>query len=105
MFVSMRGGPYANFQRALKGGNLTVIRAAATELPAINLVDALQVCVLMADQRPELFERAALRWLARYAVERKDASLDGLREAADAFAGLAADREASLATLQGLSRL
>jgi len=33
-FVSIKGGSYANFQRALKGGNLTLIRAAATELPA-----------------------------------------------------------------------
>ena len=50
------------------------------------------VCVVVADERPDLFERAALRWLARYALERRDASLDGLRQAADAFARLDADR-------------
>ena len=82
-----------------------MIRAAATELPAVNLEDALRVCVVVADQRPDLFERAALRWLGRYALERKDATIANLREAADAFAGLDADREASLATLHGLSRL
>ena len=105
MFVSIKGGSYANFQRALKGGNLTMIRAAATELPAINLEDALRVCVVVADERPDLFEKAALRWSARYCLERKDASLDGLRQAAEAFARLDADREEALATLHRLSRL
>jgi len=81
-FVSIKGCSYANFQRALKGGNLTMIRAAATELPAINLEDALTIAILVSEQRPEQLERAALRWLGRYALERKDATLAGLREAA-----------------------
>ncbi len=52
-FVSIKGGSYANFQRALDSGNLTMIRAAATELPAINLDGALTICVLVSEQRPE----------------------------------------------------
>ncbi len=82
-----------------------MIRAAATELPAINLDDALTICVLVSEQRPEQFERAALRWLGRYALERKDATLAGLREAAAAFARLDSEPEASLGTLERLARL
>ena len=50
-------------------GNLTVIRAAAAELTSINLRDALDICLLVSDAELELFERAALPWLARYALE------------------------------------
>ena len=41
MFVSDSGSPYSRFQRALKTGNLTIIRTAAAELPEIRLDDAL----------------------------------------------------------------
>jgi len=81
-----------------------LVRAAATELPAINLDDALTICVLVSEQRPEQLERAALRWLGRYALERKDATIASVREAADAFARFDAEPEASLATLERLAR-
>jgi len=102
--VSIKGRPYTNFQRALKTGDLLLIRAAAAELPTVNLQDALDICIVVAEKEPELFERAALRWLARYCLERRDANLAGLRQAADAFAGLTSDREAALAVLHRLSR-
>jgi hypothetical protein len=88
VFVSIKGGSYSNFQRALAAGNLLLIRAAAAELPTVNLQDALDICIVVAENEPELFERAALRWLARYCLERRDANLAGLRQAADAFARL-----------------
>jgi len=62
--VSIKDSSYGNFRRALRAGNLTVIRAAAAELPAINLEDALSICLLLAKQEPRNFERAALRWIA-----------------------------------------
>ena len=49
-FVSIKGGPYARFRRALDTGNLTLVRAAAAELPRVALPDALRVCVLMRDE-------------------------------------------------------
>ena len=73
--MSIKGRPYTNFQRALKTGDLLLIRAAAAELPTVNLQDALDVCLIVAEEEPELFERAALRWLARYCLERRDANL------------------------------
>lgn len=70
MFVSIKGGSYANFERALGTGNLTLIHAAASELPTVNLGDALAVCMAIREAEPERYERAALRWLARFCGER-----------------------------------
>jgi len=39
-FVSIKGGSYARFRRALDRGNLTLVPAAAAELPTVNLDDA-----------------------------------------------------------------
>jgi hypothetical protein len=95
------GSAYARFRRALDGGNLVLIRAAAEELPRVNLDDALAVCMAIRDAEPERFERAALRWLARYAVERAT-SLADVRGATDAFAVLVQRPEDALIALQRL---
>ena len=82
---------------------LTIIRAAAAELPAVNLDDALRVCLLLAAEEPEHLERAALRWLGRYCLERRDVTLAQVREAAGAFVRLADGRDGADATLHRLS--
>ena len=97
---SIKGSAYGNFRRALDSGNLTIIRAAAAELPAINLEDALRVALLVCDHEPENAERPALRWLGRLCLERRDVTLAQLREAADAFAWLVEDVETAEATLR-----
>jgi hypothetical protein len=96
-----RGSPYARFRRALDGGNLAMIRAAAAELPQVNLDDALAVCMAIREAGPERFERAALRWLARYTVERAT-SLADVRGATDAFAVMVQRPEDALTALQRL---
>jgi hypothetical protein len=95
------GSAYPRFQRALHSGNLNLIRAAAAELPRVDLGDALAVCMAIRDAEPERFERAALRWLARYAVEHA-ATVADVRAAADAFAVMLAQPEDALFTLQRL---
>jgi hypothetical protein len=95
------GSPYPRFQRALKTGNLNLIRAAAAELPRVDLADALAVCMAIRQAEPERFERAALRWLARYAVERA-ANVADVRAAADAFAVMVQRPEDALSALQRL---
>jgi hypothetical protein len=60
---------------------MTRIRAAAAELPSVDLADALAVCQLMRDTEPGAYEAAALRWLTRLCAER-DVSLDDALEAA-----------------------
>lgn len=46
MFVTSQGNPYSRFQRALETRNLTIIEAAAAELPTIKLDDALVILSL-----------------------------------------------------------
>lgn len=99
--MTSSGSAYVRFQRALATGNLLLIRTAAAELPSVSLGDALAVCLAIRDGAPDRFERAALRWLARYATERA-ASIDDVRAAADAFAVLRSRPEDALSELQRL---
>jgi hypothetical protein len=69
--MSIKGSPYPRFRRALLTGNLNVIEAAAAELPAVDLEDALRILVVMAEKRDARFDRAAARWAARAALERR----------------------------------
>jgi hypothetical protein len=108
--MSSQGSPYARFQRALRIGRLPLVRAAAAELPRIDLHDALAICLLIERQDGERYERAVVRWLARLAVEVPTVGIDDLREGLVAFEALphnpAAARE-SLAVLcdrHGLAR-
>jgi hypothetical protein len=104
MFVSDAGSAYNRFQRALGTGNLTLIRAAAAELPVVRLDDALQVCVLLRDREPDRYERAAVRWIGRFCAERPDVSLEDVDHARAAFSLMRRDAEAALRLLQGLCR-
>ena len=81
------GSPYGRFQRALKTGNATLALASARELPTINLGDSLRLCLLLRGD--DLFERAAVRWHARYCREVAAVDLD---EAQAVLACLAALR-------------
>src|SRR3954470_22405747 len=77
--VSIKGSPYGHFRRTLEIGKLPMVLAAAAELPPLQLDDALEVLILMADQSPPARYRApAARWCGRLAVER-GASLTELR--------------------------
>ena len=80
---------------------MAIIRGAADELPHVDLGDALAVCIIIRKAEPDRFERAALRWLARYCVERREATLAEVRSAAWAFENIA-DEPAALDTLQRL---
>lgn len=88
MFVSIKGSPYARFRAALKAGNLLLVRTAAAELPRVDLVDALAICVLMGAQQDDRFDRAATKWLARLAIERPTLGLDELRRGLHALDAL-----------------
>jgi hypothetical protein len=78
-FVSIKGGPYQRFRRALEIGRLPLVLASAAELPRLELDDALEVLLLIADQDEGRFPRAATRWLGRLALERPELSLAELR--------------------------
>jgi hypothetical protein len=92
-FVSIKGPDYRWFRDALDRGDLPLVRATAAQLPAVNLKDALEVTLLVCDREPHNAERAALRWLARWALESRDASLARLLEATVALSALTREPE------------
>jgi hypothetical protein len=100
--LTSQGSAYQRFRRALATGNLTIIRAAAAELPTVRLDDALQVCVLLRDREPERYEAAAVRWIARFCVERQEVSLQDVQHATHAFSLLRREPENALTILQAL---
>jgi hypothetical protein len=69
--VSIKGSPYARFRRSLETRNLAVVLMAATELDHVRLDDALEILILMAEERDARFERAAARWIGRLLTETK----------------------------------
>ena len=50
--------------------------AAARELRWLSLLDAVDLCVLMASEDVERYERAARRWFQRLVAERDDLTLE-----------------------------
>jgi hypothetical protein len=100
--VSIKGRDYRWFKDALERGDLPLVKAAAAQLPAVNLEDALSVALLVIEHEPHNAERAAVRWLGRWALESKDASLAGLLEATVALSALAHEPERWEAVLRRL---
>jgi hypothetical protein len=70
-FVSIKGSPYTNFRRSLETRKLSIVLAAAAELRQVNLGDALEILVLMAQENDPRFDRAAARWIGRLLAERR----------------------------------
>jgi hypothetical protein len=103
-FVSTKGGPHARFRQALDTGNLTLIRSAAAELPQVSLEDALRVCLGVRKAEPETYERAVVRWLGRFCIERRDVTLAAVRVATEALERLPRNPDESVATLRRLVR-
>jgi hypothetical protein len=100
--VSIKGGPYAHFQRALKLGNLAMIRSTAADLPRVDLTDALAICLVMSAENDERYERAAARWLARLILERPAIGLGDLSNALSALRRLPYDRDAAKSELRDI---
>jgi hypothetical protein len=104
LFVPTKGGSYTRFRRALESGNLTLVRAAAAELPRVNLDDALRVCLLLRTADAAGYERAAIRWIGRFALEHPGATLAMLHQAVAAFERLPDDPEGARRELVALIR-
>jgi hypothetical protein len=67
--VSIKGSPYARFQRSLQTRKLLFVLTAAAELQSIQLDDALEILILMGREKDPRFDRAAARWVGRVLVE------------------------------------
>jgi hypothetical protein len=71
VFVTSQGSAHARLRRAILTGNVTIIDAAARELPQIGLDDALRILQVLATKRDPRFGRAAARFAARVTTERR----------------------------------
>jgi hypothetical protein len=102
-FVRSTGHGYSHFRRALDRRQVDAALAAATDLPALSLDDALDLCELLASKGDRRYPQAARRWLARFAAERKP-SLADLGIATDALDSLSDESSCHIAlkTLRGL---
>jgi len=96
------GNPYTRFRRALETGNEALVTAAALELPRVALDDALRICLVLRGGDPARYERAAVRWLGRFALEARDATIEDLRSAADALDALPDGAAEAMERLQRL---
>lgn len=97
------GHVYPQFKRALTVGDLRVIEPLAIELQRVPLEDAASMLPLYAQQKPERFERACLKWLARFSSEKAACSED-VGYASDCIALLRDDPDEALARLHAICR-
>jgi hypothetical protein len=91
----------ARLDRALAGGDLAAVREAARDGPSIvTLADAVRVLMLMVEADDPAYERAAVRWLARFTGECGGATLGEAQAALEALEALPEpDAHATLITL------
>jgi hypothetical protein len=73
--LTSQGSAYSVFKRALRRRDLAAVHAAAAELEHVPLDDAFAICLLILEQQPARYERAALRWLSRLLAERRHLAL------------------------------
>ena len=85
--VSIKGRPHTWMVKALECGDLALALSEAHEIPVLSLADSLAIVVLMSTERHHSFDRAAARWAARLALERR-LSLEDLRFALAAVTAL-----------------
>jgi len=96
------GNPYTRFRRALDTGNEALVIAAARELPQVALADALRICLVLRGGDPARYERAAVRWLGRFALEARGVTMRDLRVAAEALDALPRRASEAMERLQRL---
>jgi hypothetical protein len=86
--MTAQGHPRAIFTRAIENGNLVAAQAVAREVGNLTLEEALRLLFLYAEKDPLRYDRAALRWLARYVRDGKDVTLLKAQLASSALAEL-----------------
>jgi hypothetical protein len=84
------------FRRALDRQNVTEALSAASELEHVGLAEALELCVLLRDNAPERYPRAALRWHGRLCRE-VEVSLEEVQAILAALVVMAGERKGNAA--------
>ena len=74
-----------------------VFRQGEVQLPVLNGID-----LVLRSGDPDRYERAAVRWLGRFALEAREVRIDDLRQAAEALAVLPQRATEAMERLQRL---
>jgi len=102
--MTAEGRPYARFRRALGVRSLMGAETAAREMRRLGLLDAIDLCALMAVEAPDRYPRAARRLFVRLVTEREQLTLDQAELAIACLRGLpGGDRDRLADVLRGLA--
>jgi hypothetical protein len=93
-FVTSQGSAHARFARAIQRRNLFQAEFAAREMGGLSLYEALDLCALIAEEKPERLERAVVRWHGRLELEAATLTLAEARFALAALERLQVDPQA-----------
>jgi hypothetical protein len=94
--MTSQGSAHGRFTRAIQQRNLWAAESSLRELGSVSLEDALGYLDLLAEQKPEKLERAAVRWHGRLETEATFLSLAESQLALAALASLrAGERDAA----------
>jgi hypothetical protein len=74
--MTSQGHPCARFRRAIERRSVAAAWATAMELNHVSLADALSLVLLVRDQESIRYPKAALRWHARYCLERPSVPIE-----------------------------
>jgi hypothetical protein len=66
--VTSQGSPVTRLRRAIRSGDLLLVRSAAAE-SRVDLEDAFAILLLIAEKETDRYQPAAVRWLGRFCAE------------------------------------
>jgi ABC-type sulfate transport system permease component len=103
--MTSQGTAQGRFQRAIQRRHLLAAEMAVREMDYVSLPNALALTLLIGEESPERYERAAARWHALFVFEAKGISLAESQFALAALAALVGPgAESAAATLAHLAR-
>jgi hypothetical protein len=102
--MTSQGSAHGRFTRAIRQRNLWAAEMSLRELGSVSLEDALSYLDLLAEQKPEKLERAAVRWHGRLETEATFLTLAESQLALAALASLCAGEREAVQVLRRLLR-
>lgn len=102
--MTSQGSAYGRFTRAIQTRNLWSAEISLRELGVVSLADALSYLDLLAEQKPEKLERAAVRWHGLLETEASMLTLAESQLALAALASLCAGEREAVEILRRLLR-
>lgn len=95
--------PYATFRAAIDSGNLERVQQLARSISgSVKLHDALRIVLMLREAGRDRYERAAVRWVGRFALEARGVTIADVQEAAHLLDALPEDPGAAM---EGLAQL